>query len=158
MSTQVTDVSGRETATPASSDAAQVIQGLNRGPKEATAETDLRQRVIESLIEEHILPKLDPDFLEYFVSTQVKLGAQPQQPIPNPSIQDVRAHPEAYQSPCALDTSGHPEVSDFSCPSRDGVDIPVRVYHPDAANHGAGPYPVHLNFHGESPLPWPHVC
>ncbi|KAK4151656.1 Alpha/Beta hydrolase protein [Chaetomidium leptoderma] len=107
---------------------------------------------IEALIEEHILPKLDPDFLAYFASTQARLKAaqpQPQPTVPNPPIEHVRAHPEAYRSPCAVDASGYAGVSNLISPSRDlGVTIPVRVYHPDPMKHGAGPYPVHLNFHG----------
>jgi hypothetical protein len=104
---------------------------------------------LDDLIEEHILPKLDPDFLEYFASVQARQRAQGQL-APTNSIERVRAHPELYRAPCALDTSGYPRVTDHVCPSRDNVDIPVRVYHPDPATHGSGPYPVHLNFHGKS--------
>lgn len=107
------------------------------------------KQAFEALIEEHILPKLDPDFLVYFASNQARLKTLPQQPVLNPSIQYVRAHPDAYRSPCALDTSGYPGVADFEYPSQDGVNIPARVYQPDAAKYGAGPHPVHLNFHGK---------
>ncbi len=45
-------------------------------------------------------------------------------------------------------------MADHEVTSADGARITVRVYHPDPASHGAGPYPVHLNFHGASlPLP-----
>jgi len=100
------------------------------------------------MIEDHILPKLDRDFLDYFAGVQTRLGASKPGVASNPPIEDVRANPVAYQSPCALDASGYPGVSDFRCPSQDGVDIPVRVYHPEPTKHGSGPYPVHLNFHG----------
>jgi hypothetical protein len=106
------------------------------------------RRRIKALVEEHILPRLDADFVEHFASTQA-LGARPELPVTNPPIEHVRAHPEAYRSPCALDTSGYPRVTTLSCPSQDGVNIDVRVYHPDPAKHGPGPYPLHLNFHGE---------
>lgn len=99
---------------------------------------------IGGLIEDHILPKLDPEFLQYFSKHQV--------PAPglDISIEQVRAQPEAYQPPCALDTSAHPRVSNSSFVSQDNARIPVRIYHPDPAKHGTGPYPAHLNFHGES--------
>lgn len=97
---------------------------------------------IEDLIEDHILPKLDAEFLQYFAEHHVPAS---QQDIP---IEQVRAHPQVYQTPCALDTSGHPRVSEDFFTSQDGARIPVRIYHPDPAKHGPGPYPAHLNFHG----------
>lgn len=100
---------------------------------------------IKAMIEDHILPKLDGDFLEYFAKLQTRLGAPA---VSNPPIEIVRANPTAYQSPCALDTSEYPGVTDFACASQDGASISVRVYHPDPTSHGIGPYPVHLNFHG----------
>ncbi|KAK3897530.1 Carboxylesterase NlhH [Staphylotrichum tortipilum] len=100
-------------------------------------------------IEDHILPRLDPEFLEYFIALQVRLRASQQQPAAtNTIIEHVRAHPEAYQPPCALDTSSYPGVADSQYQSHDGSIIRVRVYHPDPAKHGSGPYPAHLNFHG----------
>lgn len=108
---------------------------------------------IEGLIEEHILVKLDPEFLTYFAHSQPQVASQPAKAAVPPPIEHVRAHPEAYRSPCALDTSGYPGVTDAKYLSQDGATIPVRVYSPDEARHGPGPYPVHLNFHGEpSPL------
>ncbi|KAK3291408.1 Alpha/Beta hydrolase protein [Chaetomium fimeti] len=104
---------------------------------------------IDGLIEEHILAKLDSDFLAYFTDSQPQAASQPRKATPVfPPIEHVRAHPEAYQSPCALDTSGYPRVTDAKYPSQDDISIPVRVYSPDEAKHGSGPYPVHLNFHG----------
>lgn len=104
---------------------------------------------IEALIEEHILPRLDPDFLAYFVALQVRLRASQQQPAAtNPTIEHVRAHAEAYQPPCAIDTSSHARVADAQYQSDDGAIVRARVYHPDPAAYGSGPYPVHLNFHG----------
>jgi hypothetical protein len=108
---------------------------------------------IEELIEEHILAKLDPDFLTYFTNSQPRVASQPPKTTLLPPIQDVREHPEAYQSPCALDTSKYPGVTNTEYLSQDGVSIPVRVYSPDGTKHGPGPYPVHLNFHGESSHP-----
>jgi hypothetical protein len=136
-----------------SSDAAQTVE-QNRNAAGAGMAADSEsghaqdKQALEALIEEHILPKLDPDFRAYFASNQARLKTLPQQPAPNPPIHLVRAHPEAYRPPCALDASGYPGVADFNCTSEDSAKIPVRVYYPDAAKHGAGPHPVHLNFHG----------
>ncbi len=117
--------------------------------RQAPKESDLKrnQRAFQGLIEDHILSKLDTDFLEYYAGIQARLGTQ-QSAVLNPSIDHVRAHPEAYRSSYALDTSEYPWVTDFTFPSEDGVHIPARVYHPDPVTHGRGPYPVHLNFHG----------
>ncbi len=117
-------------------------------PAENESDLEKNRRTFQGLIEDHILPRLDNDFLEYYAEIQARLGTQ-QQAVSNLSIEHVRAHPEAYRSPCALDTSGHPGVADFSYPSQDGVNIHARVYHPDPVTYGRGPYPVHLNFHGQ---------
>ncbi|KAL2173012.1 Alpha/Beta hydrolase protein [Thermothelomyces heterothallicus CBS 202.75] len=115
----------------------------------AWAQTEQAVQSVEDVIEEHILPKLDPDFLEYFTQVRTKAAAGSGKVAPKPpSIQELRAHPEAFRVPCALDTRGYPRVTDLTFPSQDGVSIPVRVYHPDREKHGTGPFPVHLNFHG----------
>ena len=98
------------------------------------------------LIEDHILPRLDPVFLRYFVDV---ISKQP--PNHYISLQDTRLHPEKYRSPIAIDTSRHERVSDHVVSSQDGASIDVRVYHPDPAKFGPGPYPVHMNHHGTSP-------
>ncbi|KAK3395121.1 Alpha/Beta hydrolase protein [Podospora didyma] len=98
----------------------------------------------KELLEEHILPKLDPVFLQYFVDV---LSKQP--PSHLVPLEETRNHPEKYRSPGALDTSsGYERVRDDVVSSQDGASIPVRVYHPDPMVHGPGPYPVHLNYHG----------
>lgn len=96
------------------------------------------------IIEPHILAKLDPDFLSYWVEN-MKKGPPPAHEI---TIEQVRANPALFATPCALDTKGFPRTVDKEITSEDGARIPVRVYTPDALKHGAGPYPVHLNFHG----------
>ncbi|KAK4223355.1 putative Esterase/lipase [Podospora fimiseda] len=96
------------------------------------------------LIEDHIIPKLDSDFLDYF--TNVVAKKPPAHEIP---IEIVRANPQDHRPPCALDTSsGYDRVADYVVSSQDGASIDVRAYHPDPAKFGPGPYPVHLNFHG----------
>ncbi|RKU44097.1 hypothetical protein DL546_001215 [Coniochaeta pulveracea] len=96
-------------------------------------------------IEPHILSKLDPDFIQYYVDVLSKVP--PAQAV---SIQQVRAHPERFRAAIALDSSGFERVRDYAVTSEDGAEIPVRVYHPDPEKHGSGPYPVHLNFHGRA--------
>lgn len=94
-------------------------------------------------IEPHILAKLDPDFVKYYVDV---LSKNP--PAQALTIDKVRANPELFRAPIAIDTTGWERVSDYTVKSEDAAEIPVRVYHPDPVVHGDGPYPVHLNFHG----------
>ncbi|KAK3305006.1 Alpha/Beta hydrolase protein [Chaetomium strumarium] len=105
---------------------------------------------VASLIEDHILPKLDPEFLSYYAESQARMRTQGQGYVNNYTIEYIRAHPELSRSPCYLDTSGYPRVTDskFQSSFDRGVEIPVRIYHPDPEKHGPGPYPAHLNFHG----------
>jgi acetyl esterase/lipase len=95
------------------------------------------------LIEPHILAKLDPDFVQYYVDV---LSKNP--PAQAVSIEQVRAHPEIFRSVIAVDTTGWERVVDHTVTSKDGAEIPVRLYYPDPKVFGDGPYPVHLNFHG----------
>ena len=97
-----------------------------------------------NLIEAHILPKLDPDFVSYFVNVVSKNN--PAQAVP---IEEVRANPDKYRAPCALDATGYEGVVDKEVVGSDGTKIPVKVYYPDSSKHGRGPYPAHLNFHGK---------
>lgn len=95
------------------------------------------------LIEEHILPRLDPDFLRYFIDVLAK--SPPGDKI---DLKDMRANPDKYRAPWAVDTSGYERVTDHEVTSEDGAKIAVRVYHPDPKEFGDGPYGAHLNFHG----------
>jgi len=101
------------------------------------------------LIEEHILPRLDPVFVQYFVRVLSK--APPGQAVP---LEVVRADPDKQRSPIAIDTSKSERVADYVVSSQDGATISVRVYHPDPAQFGPGPYPVHMNHHGMSNTPY----
>lgn len=95
-----------------------------------------------------ILAKLDPDFVALYTDAMNKNPGPPGRD--DWAIDKIRADPMRLAPPCALDTKGHPRTAERAVPSADddGVQIPVRVYYPDAAQHGPGPYPVHLNFHG----------
>ncbi|KAH8897211.1 alpha/beta-hydrolase [Thozetella sp. PMI_491] len=72
-------------------------------------------------------------------------GVPPLESIP---VEERRAHPEKYQPPWALDTTGFERVTEAEITSADGAKFPVKIYHPDPKVHGDGPYGVHLNFHG----------
>ncbi|KAK1753937.1 Alpha/Beta hydrolase protein [Echria macrotheca] len=93
------------------------------------------------LIEEHIRVRLDPAFLQYYVDV---VSRKP--PNHTAPIEHVRLHPD--RSPIAIDTAHHERVADHVLFSGDGTPFTVRVYHPDPATSGPGPYPVHLNHHG----------
>lgn len=97
----------------------------------------------EELLEDHIRAKLDPEFIKFFVNVVAK--QRPAHLIP---IEEVRANQEKFRPPIALDSSKHERVSDYLVSSQDDATIPVRVYHPDPAKFGPGPYPVHMNHHG----------
>jgi len=94
--------------------------------------------------ETHISPRLDPDFVDYLLKVAAENPS-----VPDLSIEGMRAHPEMFRLPTAIDTSGYERVADHQVTSEDGTSITARVYHPDPEAHGPGPYPVHLNFHGE---------
>lgn len=96
-------------------------------------------------IEPHILAKLDPEWVEAFTE-RMKNEAPP--PSSQWTIEAIRAHPERTAPPCALDTKGYPRTAEGEVTSEDGAKIPVRIYTPDEAQYGPGPYPLHLNFHG----------
>ncbi|ORY57463.1 Alpha/Beta hydrolase protein [Pseudomassariella vexata] len=63
-------------------------------------------------------------------------------------LSEVRANPSRFAPPWAKDVTGWERVTDYEVASEDGAKVPVKVYHPDSAVHGIGPYGVHLNFHG----------
>jgi len=99
----------------------------------------------EHLIEDHILPHLDPVFVDFFVNVIAK--RPPAHTIP---LEEARKNPEILRPQIALDSlSGEYErVQDHEVVSKDGEKFTVRVYHPDPAKFGEGPYGLHLNFHG----------
>lgn len=114
----------------------------------ADTETKKPYDPVES-IEPHILAILDPEFVTYWADLMSKAPPAPAQAV---TIDMVRANPEKFASACALDTTGYPNTVDKEATSEDGYKIPVRIYYPDKSKHGDGPYPVHLNYHGEL---WP---
>ena len=127
--------------------ASSVIQGAASSDEKTTVDVHEDEEQLPDpakYIEAHILSKLDPAFVDYFLRVMLKNA-----PAQDVTIADVREHPEKFRSALAMDTSGEPRVADHQVTSEDGTNITVRVYHPDPEEHGPGPYPVHLNFHGK---------
>lgn len=120
--------------------AATATAEVTPGAPAAKAKFDPKQS-----IEPHILAVLDPEFVEAFTH---KMNTDPPPARDQMTIAAIRAHPEKTAPPCMLDTKGYPRTAEKEVVSEDGAKIPVRVYYPDEAQHGAGPYPVHLNYHG----------
>lgn len=113
-------------------------------PDLANTDAPMADKSVRDLIEEHIFPKLDPDFVAYFAGIKARSPTVSYAPI-----EHVRANPETTQSPCSLDASTYPGVQGSCFASEDGFLVPVQLYYPDSEAHGLGPYPVHLNFHGQ---------
>lgn len=92
-----------------------------------------------------ILAKLDPAFVELWTH---KMNTDPPPNREQMTIAAIRADPQRTGPVCYLDTKGFPRTAEDAFASEDGAMIPVRIYYPDDGKFGAGPYPVHLNFHG----------
>ncbi|EPE03833.1 alpha beta-hydrolase [Ophiostoma piceae UAMH 11346] len=104
-------------------------------------------------IEAHILPRMDPEIVDYITPMVKNLPAKPA------TIEDIRANPAAFRGRISVDTSeGFEGMTQYELTSKDGGTFPIRVYHPHGAaaqenlgavgataNAGAG---VHINFHG----------
>jgi hypothetical protein len=95
--------------------------------------------------EPHILAKADAAFVKWFVETSIK-----NPPPTGLTIADIRASPEKFRSILAMDSSEEPRVSDHEVISADGEKITARLYLPDPDKFGPGPYPFHMNYHGET--------
>lgn len=101
----------------------------------------------EKAIEPHILAKLDPEFVTIYTKFMNETPPPTREDL---TIEKIRADPMKLAPQCALDTKGYPRTAEKSVTSEDGIKIPVRVYYPEVSQHGPGPYPVHLNYHGKT--------
>lgn len=90
--------------------------------------------------------RMDADFVAYY---NKYMGIVP--PTHAIDFADVRANPQKYAYPWCRDFAGLPCVRDIEIASGDGHKFAARVYQPDAAQFGPGPYPAHVNLHGTSP-------
>lgn len=98
------------------------------------------------MIDAPILAKLDPEFVAIWTK---HMNEHPPPDRNDMTIEAIRANPFKLAPPSALDNTGYPRTADREVVSDDGETIPVRVYTPDEAQWGKGPYPLHMNFHGE---------
>lgn len=93
-----------------------------------------------------VLPHLDPVFIDLY---NTHVANTPNKPI------DLNVLRSKYSVLYSYGTGPAPEparVYDSQVPGHNGDPIPVRVYEPATA----GPWPVHLDFHGGgmATLPW----
>ena len=88
--------------------------------------------------------KLDPAFVKYYNEVINLKPATHQVPL-----KDVRANPEKYSAPWVTPVPETEFIRSRKIPSKDGYEIPVRIYHPDPAVFGEGPHGLHLNYHGK---------
>lgn len=100
-------------------------------------------RRVNNTIDPEVLPKLDPDFVKYY--NDVLALRVPTHEVP---IETIRADAGLYASPWCLSVDGYERVKDAVVTSSDGAKVPVKVYSPDVAQYGPGPYGVHINYHG----------
>ncbi|KAK7753238.1 hypothetical protein SLS62_004757 [Diatrype stigma] len=97
----------------------------------------------EDIFEPHLLAQYDPEVVKRVLKDAAAGIVDRLVPI-----EEVRACPEKFSPPWALDAFGWERTLDRLVTSEDGAEIPVRVYYPDPKEWGDGPYGVHLNFHG----------
>ncbi|OAL36305.1 hypothetical protein AYO20_04463 [Fonsecaea nubica] len=94
----------------------------------------------------HLIPRLDPVFVEYYQKYSAGRLATHQVPIA-----EYRAHPEKYTISYGRELVPGTGVkfADLRCPVEQG-EITVRVYESDSRSSTTrqGPRPVYINFHG----------
>ncbi|KAL7628548.1 hypothetical protein AAE478_000063 [Parahypoxylon ruwenzoriense] len=98
----------------------------------------------EDVFEPHLLAKYDPEVVKYVLKARAS-GAPAQHEF---SIAEIRADPVRFAPPWSKDVTGIERIVDSEVTSEDGAKVPIRIYHPDPAQFGEGPYGLHLNFHG----------
>ncbi|KAI1871428.1 uncharacterized protein JN550_004422 [Neoarthrinium moseri] len=103
-------------------------------------------RAIANPLHPDFVGRLDQDFIDYYNLRLSK--AKPDNSAP---IEKIRANRTRLRSPACRDYSRAACVEDISLESDDGHIFTARLYKPDprSSPYGAGPYPVHVNFHGK---------
>lgn len=104
------------------------------------------QKDLPSPIHPSMIPRLDQDFIEYY---NAYIAVKPV--THHVSMEDVRKYPKLYAASWAKDFTFEPFVNDIEIPGPDGNSIKTRCYTPDPriSPYGDGPYPIHINVHGE---------
>lgn len=91
-----------------------------------------------------LVPLLDPEFVTYYNRTAALKPATHQIPL-----SEVRTNPAKWAGPWCKDFTGERGVINRKIPSKDGYEVPIRIYNPiDEDKFGKGPFPVHVNYHG----------
>ncbi|OTA97871.1 hypothetical protein M434DRAFT_391486 [Hypoxylon sp. CO27-5] len=97
----------------------------------------------EDIFEPHVLERYDPEVVKFILETRAAGLSVPDEF----RIEDLRADPARY-APWSKDVTGWERVADGEVTSDDAAKIPIKIYQPDPAQFGEGPYGAHLNFHG----------
>lgn len=94
------------------------------------------------------LDRLDQDFINYYNTYLAR-----SRPAGSLSIEETRASRAQFTKRSNRDYSTAACVQDIQLKSGDGYVFTVRLYRPDprTSSFGIGPYPVHVNFHGNIP-------
>ncbi|KAI8635420.1 alpha/beta-hydrolase [Xylariaceae sp. FL1651] len=100
---------------------------------------------VEDVFTPDLLAKYKPEIVHYILQTMAPGRPPAAHQVP---LAEVRSNPARFAGPWQKDVMGHERVADHEIVSEDGAKVPVKVYHPDPAKFGAGPYGMHLNFHG----------
>lgn len=96
-------------------------------------------------IRREFVDRLDPDFVAYY---NAHLAVKPAVRVFDFAEIRADANNGRLASPWCKDFSGLSCVNDRTLQSADGWPFAVRIYSPDEAQFGPGPFPVHVNFHG----------
>jgi hypothetical protein len=109
-------------------------------------QTTPEEPVAAQPIHPDFLDRLDKDFIDYYETHLAK-----SRPAASLSIEQTRALRSQFNKRTVRDYSNAACVHDIRLKSEDGYVFTVRLYKPDprASPFGAGPYPVHVNFHGK---------
>jgi acetyl esterase/lipase len=100
----------------------------------------------EDIFSPDLLAKYNPQIVRYVLMSMAP-GMPPA--THEVDLKEVRENPARFAPPWQKDMAYHERVGDHAIYSQDKAVIYIRVYRPDAARFGPGPYGVHLNFHGE---------
>lgn len=86
---------------------------------------------------------LDKDFIAFY---NANFSEKPM--THTMSMAQIRAAGAKFRSPWCRDYAGESFVKDIQIQSEDGYKFTARCYTPDKEVFGPGPYPIHVNFHG----------
>jgi hypothetical protein len=116
-------------------------------PPSLSAQRPLSQsKAVANPIHPNFLERLDKDFIEFYNNN---LGRTT--PDNSASVEEVRKQRARYHTWKGRNYRQTTFVEDIKLEAADGHSFTVRLYKPDprTSPYGAGPYPVHVNFHGE---------